>query len=94
MDCSLFTPACIPMGLRGECPLRSSQALRVGGALGISTLCNPSIGKGYPAMAPAPRNSYIKTYGCQMNVYDSERMAEALGGVGYDPDQNARTRRI
>ena len=22
---------------------------------------------------------YIKTYGCQMNVYDSERMAEALG---------------
>ena len=23
---------------------------------------------------------YIKTYGCQMNVYDSERMAEALGG--------------
>ncbi|MDG2340536.1 MAG: tRNA (N6-isopentenyl adenosine(37)-C2)-methylthiotransferase MiaB [Paracoccaceae bacterium] len=27
---------------------------------------------------------YIKTYGCQMNVYDSERMVEALGGQGYD----------
>ncbi|MGR3661418.1 MAG: tRNA (N6-isopentenyl adenosine(37)-C2)-methylthiotransferase MiaB [Paracoccaceae bacterium] len=26
---------------------------------------------------------YIKTYGCQMNVYDSERMAEALGTSGY-----------
>ena len=26
---------------------------------------------------------YIKTYGCQMNVYDSERMTEALGGSGY-----------
>jgi len=26
---------------------------------------------------------YIKTYGCQMNVYDSERMAEALGARGY-----------
>ncbi|MEO0914667.1 MAG: radical SAM protein, partial [Pseudomonadota bacterium] len=26
---------------------------------------------------------YIKTYGCQMNVYDSERMAGALEGQGY-----------
>ncbi len=26
---------------------------------------------------------YIKTYGCQMNVYDSERMAETLAGQGY-----------
>ena len=28
---------------------------------------------------------YIKTYGCQMNVYDSERMAEALAAAGYRP---------
>ena len=27
---------------------------------------------------------YIKTYGCQMNVYDSERMAEALARAGYE----------
>ena len=26
---------------------------------------------------------FIKTFGCQMNVYDSERMAEALAGDGY-----------
>ncbi len=26
---------------------------------------------------------YIKTYGCQMNVYDSERMAETLAPQGY-----------
>ncbi len=26
---------------------------------------------------------HIKTYGCQMNVYDSTRMAETLDGLGY-----------
>ena len=26
---------------------------------------------------------FIKSYGCQMNVYDSERMAEALIPMGY-----------
>ncbi|RMA43972.1 tRNA (N6-isopentenyl adenosine(37)-C2)-methylthiotransferase MiaB [Rhodophyticola porphyridii] len=30
-----------------------------------------------------PKKLYVKTYGCQMNVYDSERMVEALGSKGY-----------
>ena len=30
-----------------------------------------------------PKKLYIRTYGCQMNVYDSERMTEAMGGAGY-----------
>jgi tRNA-2-methylthio-N6-dimethylallyladenosine synthase len=28
---------------------------------------------------------HIRTYGCQMNVYDSERMAEVLATDGYAP---------
>ncbi|MET0869376.1 MAG: tRNA (N6-isopentenyl adenosine(37)-C2)-methylthiotransferase MiaB, partial [Methyloceanibacter sp.] len=39
-------------------------------------------------MAPAPerpsaKKVHIKTFGCQMNTYDSERMAEALAPAGY-----------
>ncbi|MHA6299667.1 tRNA (N6-isopentenyl adenosine(37)-C2)-methylthiotransferase MiaB [Devosia sp. CAU 1758] len=30
---------------------------------------------------------FIKTYGCQMNVYDSDRMADALAPHGYTPTQ-------
>jgi tRNA-2-methylthio-N6-dimethylallyladenosine synthase len=32
---------------------------------------------------PTPKKLFIKTYGCQMNVYDSDRMADALAVEGY-----------
>jgi tRNA-2-methylthio-N6-dimethylallyladenosine synthase len=36
------------------------------------------------ATAAPKKRLYIKTYGCQMNVYDSERMADVLAPFGYD----------
>jgi tRNA-2-methylthio-N6-dimethylallyladenosine synthase len=32
---------------------------------------------------------FIKTYGCQMNVYDSDRMADVLAPLGYSPSSDA-----
>jgi tRNA-2-methylthio-N6-dimethylallyladenosine synthase len=37
------------------------------------------IGKG----SAAAKKVFIKTYGCQMNVYDSQRMTDALAAEGY-----------
>ena len=34
-------------------------------------------------MEPAPRKVFVKTYGCQMNVYDSARMRDVLAPLGY-----------
>ena len=36
------------------------------------------------------KNVYIKTYGCQMNVYDSARMAELLAPLGFKVTQTAK----
>jgi tRNA-2-methylthio-N6-dimethylallyladenosine synthase len=36
-----------------------------------------------PQSPDGPRRLFIKTYGCQMNVYDSERMADVLRPLGY-----------
>ncbi|HRE35365.1 MAG TPA: tRNA (N6-isopentenyl adenosine(37)-C2)-methylthiotransferase MiaB, partial [Sphingopyxis terrae] len=37
-----------------------------------------------PAKNPA-KTFHVKSFGCQMNVYDGERMAEMLGTQGYVP---------
>jgi tRNA-2-methylthio-N6-dimethylallyladenosine synthase len=38
-----------------------------------------------------PRRAFIKSYGCQMNVYDSERMGDILALEGYDVADSAET---
>src|SRR6202051_4167444 len=32
---------------------------------------------------PQPRKLHIKSYGCQMNVYDAQRMVDTLAGEGF-----------
>ena len=34
-------------------------------------------------MEPVSKKVFVKTYGCQMNVYDSERMRDVLAPLGY-----------
>jgi tRNA-2-methylthio-N6-dimethylallyladenosine synthase len=38
---------------------------------------------------PAPKTFHIKSFGCQMNVYDGERMAELLEADGLGPASDA-----
>lgn len=39
-------------------------------------------------MTQANKKLFIKTWGCQMNVYDSNRMADILFGLGYTATDN------
>jgi tRNA-2-methylthio-N6-dimethylallyladenosine synthase len=36
---------------------------------------------------PLTKKLFIKTYGCQMNVYDSDRMTDVLAPLGYAPTE-------
>ncbi|WP_313577185.1 tRNA (N6-isopentenyl adenosine(37)-C2)-methylthiotransferase MiaB [Brevundimonas sp.] len=48
------------------------------------TLDTPALADAGASEASAgPKRLFIKTYGCQMNVYDSERMADVLRPLGY-----------
>ncbi|WP_420872615.1 tRNA (N6-isopentenyl adenosine(37)-C2)-methylthiotransferase MiaB [Nitrospirillum pindoramense] len=40
-------------------------------------------------VATSRKKLFIKTYGCQMNVYDSGRMADVLAPLGYEPAEEA-----
>ena len=51
----------------------------------INTPHVAKIGEGNAALNKNTKKVFIKTYGCQMNVYDSERMADVLAPIGYAP---------
>src|SRR5260370_5955147 len=40
---------------------------------------------------PRPRKLYVKSFGCQMNVYDSHRMADTLAPEGFAETLSAGT---
>jgi len=42
-------------------------------------------------MSAGKKRVFIKTYGCQMNVYDSARMTDALAPAGYVPAEDAES---
>lgn len=41
-----------------------------------------------PSLSLVPKKLFIKTYGCQMNVYDSARMTDLLAPLGYQTTEN------
>jgi tRNA-2-methylthio-N6-dimethylallyladenosine synthase len=40
-------------------------------------------------MKPTPKTFHVKSFGCQMNVYDGERMAELMGAEGMTATDDA-----
>ncbi|GAA2457980.1 tRNA (N6-isopentenyl adenosine(37)-C2)-methylthiotransferase MiaB [Agromyces soli] len=56
----------------------------------MSTLHEVSPGEAVPAQAEsAPRTYEVRTFGCQMNVHDSERLSGSLEAAGYVPANGA-----
>ncbi len=56
----------------------------------MSTLHEVSPGEAVPAQADAaPRTYEVRTFGCQMNVHDSERLSGSLEAAGYVPANGA-----
>jgi len=49
---------------------------------------NGSNSSGTLSIKSAPRKVHIKSFGCQMNVYDSHRMADTLAPAGYSETAN------
>jgi tRNA-2-methylthio-N6-dimethylallyladenosine synthase len=67
--------------------LTAGQAMRISPPAGGESVLTPE----QPAAAGGERRRklLVRTWGCQMNVYDSARMTELLAPLGYQPTDRA-----
>ncbi len=49
----------------------------------MDSICSDTGSRSGEGAVARERKVFVKTFGCQMNVYDSERMTEALAASGY-----------
>jgi len=72
---------------RRDAPVSGTQAPLVAGAEPI----NPPITQSISEPIGRPRTYQVRTYGCQMNVHDSERLSGLLERAGYTPTERGET---
>jgi len=74
----------VTAGFRLNCPTLSELVqIRARAAAGASPEPAAAPSGAGPATAPAPRLAYVETYGCQMNVADSDMVLGLLHRDGY-----------
>ena len=63
--------------------LKDTHMARDVGAEGSWIEADPAVLREREATGATPHRVFIKSYGCQMNVYDAQRMADVLAREGY-----------
>ena len=69
--------------------MRATSLFTAGSALDGGGTRAQQTGRGSSPPETLPKKLHIKTFGCQMNAYDSERMAEALAPAGLRSDRRS-----
>ena len=64
---------------------KTAKAIKDGNVISKSRNIDEAHIASNPSAGQNTKKVFIKTYGCQMNVYDSERMADVLAPIGYAP---------